>query len=377
MQGKKTRSGGYLSANRSMAAPLATETPNLIKIKGRGSAENPPNRFEPVQFVRDMDVYDPDEEPAPQTQVFKDATRSILATNNSPDVGFDTSINPYRGCEHGCIYCYARPGHEYFGLSVGLDFETKIFAKLEAPQLLRAEFMKKSWQPKTIAISGVTDCYQPIERKLRITRGLLEVFQEFRNPLCMITKNHLITRDVDILGDLAADNLVAVSVSVTSLRNEIQHLMEPRTSVPARRLAAIETLSKAGVPVNVMVGPVVPGLTDEELPAILKAAREAGAESAGYIMLRLPYQVKDLFVRWLERHFPDRKEKVLNRVREMRDGDLYNSKWGTRMRGDGVFADQIEALFDASCRKYGLNETRRQRLSREHFRRPGEQLSLL
>ena len=370
MNRNKSRAGGY-------GQPPMVESPNLITIKGRGAAENPPNRFEPVQFVRDMDVYDPDEEIAPQTMVFKDFTRSILATNNSPDVGFDVSINPYRGCEHGCIYCYARPGHEYFGLSVGLDFETKIFAKLDAPSLLRAEFLKKGWRPRTIAMSGVTDCYQPIERKLRITRGLLEVFAEFRNPVCMITKNHLITRDVDILGDLAADNLCAISVSVTSLRNEIQNVMEPRTSVPARRLAAIETLSKAGVPVNVMVGPVVPGLTDEELPGILKAAREAGAISAGYIMLRLPFQVKDLFVRWLERHFPDRKEKVLNRVREMREGELYNSKWGTRMRGDGIFADQIEALFDASCRKYGLNEDRRKRLSTEHFRRPGEQLTLL
>ena len=359
--------------------PVSEESRQLVAIKGRGAVENPPNRFEPVQFVPDLDVYDPDEEPAPQTVVYKDATKTILAHNNSPDVGFSTSINPYRGCEHGCIYCYARPGHEYFGLSAGLDFETRIFAKLDAAKLLRAELMKPSWKPQVVAMSGVTDCYQPIERKLRITRSLLEVFQEFRNPCGIITKNHLVTRDVDILADLARDDLVSVSISVTSLRNEIQSVMEPRTSVPARRLAAIETLSKAGVPVNVMVAPIVPGLTDEEMPAILKAAREAGAISAGYVMLRLPWAVKELFERWAERHFPDRKDKMLNRVREMRDGQLYNSKWGTRMRGDGVFADQIEALFDAQCRKLKLNEQRRSR-STEHFRRPyerGGQLSLL
>ena len=286
------------------------------------------------------------------------------------------SINPYRGCEHGCIYCYARPGHEYFGLSAGLDFETKIFVKLDAAKLLRDEFMKKSWQPRTIAISGVTDCYQPAERKFKITRSLLEVFAEFRNPVGLITKNHLITRDLDILSDLARDNLVGISVSVTSLRNEIQRVMEPRTSIPAKRLAAIEALARAGVPVNVMVAPVVPGLTDEELPAILKAAADVGARSAGYIMLRLPYAVKDLFETWLARHFPDRKDKVLNRIRGLRGGQLYQSKFGERMRGEGIFADQIELLFEATVRKLGLNQPRA-KLSTEHFRRPGEQLKLL
>ena len=350
-------------------------TETFVQIRGRGAAENPPNRFEPIEYVPDMDAYDPDE-PPPRTQLFRDATRQILARNNSPDVGFNVSINPYRGCEHGCIYCYARPGHEYFGLSAGLDFETKIFVKLEAPALLRAELMKKSWKPEVIMISGVTDCYQPIERKLKITRGLLEVLAEFRNPVALITKNHLITRDVDLLSDLARNNLARVSVSVTSLRNDIQHVMEPRTSIPARRLAAIETLAKAGVPVNAMVAPIVPGLTDEETPAILRAIADAGALSAGYVMLRLPFGVKDLFVSWLERHFPDRKEKVLNRIRSMRDGQLYQSKWGMRQRGDGIFADQVEALFDLTCRKLGLNQDRTE-LSTEHFRRPGDQLALL
>ena len=353
------------------------EVPNLITIKGRGAAENPPNRFEPIEYVPDMDAYDPDEEPPPRTMLFRDTTRKIIARNNSPDVGFEFSINPYRGCEHGCIYCYARPTHEYFGLSAGLDFETKIFAKLDAAKLLRKELMAQSWKGDLIAISGVTDCYQPIERKLEITRSCLKVLLEFRNPTALITKNHLITRDIDILSEMAAYDGVSVSVSITSLRNEIQRVMEPRTSVPAKRLAAVEALAKAGVRVNVMVAPVVPGLTDHEIPAILKAAKDAGAHGAGYITLRLPYAVKELFERWLERHFPDRKDKVLNRVRELRDGKLYDPTFGVRMRGEGVFADQIEALFDTTARKVGLNERVRRR-NTGTFRRPakGGQLAL-
>ena len=345
------------------------ETPNLITIKGRGAAENPANRFEPIEYVPDLDVYDPDEEPAPRTLVFRDTTKHIIARNNSPDVGFEFSINPYRGCEHGCIYCYARPTHEYFGLSAGLDFETKIFAKPDAAVLLRKELSAPKWRGDLIAISGVTDCYQPLERKLQITRSCLEVLLEFRNPTALITKNHLITRDVAVLREMAAYDGVGVSVSVTSLRNEVQSVMEPRTSVPARRLAAIETLSRAGVPVNVMVAPVVPGLTDHEIPAILQAARDAGARSAGYITLRLPFAVKELFERWAERHFPDRKDKILNRVRELRGGKLYDPTFGVRMRGEGVFADQIEALFDAACRKLGLNESRF-RISGAAFHKP-------
>ncbi len=345
------------------------EAPNLITIKGRGAAENPANRFEPIEYVPDLDVYDPDEEPAPRTLVFRDTTKHIIARNNSPDVGFEFSINPYRGCEHGCIYCYARPTHEYFGLSAGLDFETKIFAKPDAAVLLRKELSAPKWRGDLIAISGVTDCYQPLERKLQITRSCLEVLLEFRNPTALITKNHLITRDVAVLREMAAYDGVGVSVSVTSLRNEVQSVMEPRTSVPARRLAAIETLSRAGVPVNVMVAPVVPGLTDHEIPAILQAARDAGARSAGYITLRLPFAVKELFERWAERHFPDRKDKILNRVRELRGGKLYDPTFGVRMRGEGVFADQIEALFDAACRKLGLNESRF-RISGAAFHKP-------
>ena len=354
----------------------------LPVLHGRGTSVNPANRFEPIEVVPDGDALDAElaehgEIASPRTRYLRDTTKTILAHNDSPDIGFDYSINPYRGCEHGCVYCYARPGHEYFGLSAGLDFESVIFVKPDAAALLRSALLKKSWQPQVIAISGVTDCYQPVERKLRITRGVLEVLRDFRNPVTLITKNHLITRDLDILGELATWNGVAVSISITTLRNDLQRVMEPRTSTPARRLQAVQALARAGVPVNVMVAPVVPGLTDEELPAILRAAADAGARSAGYITLRLPFAVKELFERWLEDHFPERKEKVLNRVRGMRDGKLYQSKWGTRMRGEGVFADQLELLFDATCRKLGLNGERRPPLDTGHFRRPGEQLALL
>src|SRR5687767_599389 len=224
------------------------EAPNLITIKGRGAAENPANRFEPIEYVPDMDAYDPDE-PPPPTMVFRDTTKHIIARNDSPDVGFEFSINPYRGCEHGCIYCFARPTHEYFGLSAGLDFETKIFVKEDAPELLRQALASPRWEPEVIAMSGVTDCYQPVERKLRITRRCLEVLAEFRNPVAIITKNHLVTRDVDVLGEMAAWNGAAVNVSITSLDEKLQRVMEPRTSTPKRRLAAVETLAKAGVPV--------------------------------------------------------------------------------------------------------------------------------
>ena len=348
--------------------PLATLT-----YRGRGAAHNPANRFEPIEVVPDGDALDAllaeDEDISPRTMFLRDTTRTVIARNNSPDIGFQASINPYRGCEHGCIYCYARPTHEYFGLSVGLDFETKIFVKQDAPELLRAELMKKSWQPQVIAISGVTDPYQPAERRFRITRRVLEVLLEFRNPVGIITKNHLITRDVDLLAELAALQLVSVSLSVTSLRNDIQRVMEPRTATPARRLAAIETLAKAGVPVNVMVAPIVPGLTDEEVPAILQAVSDAGATSAGYVMLRLPYAVKELFERWLETHFPDRRDKVLNRVRSMRNGKLYDAQWGVRGRGEGIFADQIGAIFYAGCRRAGLNG-RGWQMRTDLFRRP-------
>ena len=341
--------------------------------KGRGASWNPQNRFERLAYVPDEDAQ-PDET-APQTVYLRDPTRTIIARNDSPDVGFETSVNPYRGCEHGCIYCFARPSHEYLGFSAGLDFETKILVKEDAPDLLREELMKKSWTPQTIMISGVTDPYQPIERKLEITRRCLQVLAEFRNPVGIITKNHLVARDVDILAELAQYNAVSVHVSITTLDASVARIMEPRTSSPQLRLEAIETLSKAGVPAGVMVAPVVPAITDFEMPAILRAARDAGAKSAGFVMLRLPWAVAPLFEKWLEEHFPDRKEKVLNRVRDMRGGKLYDAQWGVRGRGTGVFADQIESVFDIACRKLGLNEKTRG-LSAESFRRPTPQASL-
>ena len=348
-------------------------TPDPTPLKGRGASWNPQNRFEKLEYVRDEEA--PPEEGSPQTIYLRDPTRTIIATNDSPDIGFDASINPYRGCEHGCIYCYARPTHEYLGFSAGLEFETRILVKEDAPQLLREELNSKRWEPKVIAISGVTDPYQPAERKFRVTRGCLEVLAEFRNPTAMITKNHLITRDADLLAELAQYNAGKAYVSVTTLDPKVHHVMEPRTSTPALRLNAIETLAKAGVPVGVMVAPVVPGITDHEMPKILEAARNAGARWAGFVVLRLPWAVAPLFEKWLEEHFPDRKEKVLNRVRDLRGGKLYNAEWGKRGRGEGIFAEQIQAIFDVSCRRLGLNEDPYE-LSTAAFRRRGAQASL-
>jgi DNA repair photolyase len=347
----------------------------LYSIRGRGAAYNPPNRFEPVEFVPDGDTLDADlaedELPLPRTQFLRDSTRTILARNDSPDVGFEVSINPYRGCEHGCIYCFARPFHEYVGFSAGVDFETKILVKEDAPELLRNELMKKSYTPETIVMSGVTDCYQPIERKLRITRRCLEVLAEFRNPVGIITKNHLVTRDIDVLSELAAHRAVSVNLSITTLDEKLQRIMEPRTSVPKRRLLAVEKLAQAGIPVGIMVAPIIPAITDEEMGDILQAARDAGAQWAGYVLLRLPHAVAPLFEDWLTHHFPDRKEKVLNRVRSMRKGRLYDSTWGERGRGTGEMADQIAALFRAAKKKAGFTEDiDKWALSTAAFRRP-------
>ena len=342
-------------------------------MKGRGASWNPQNRFEKLEYVID-DEAERDEN-KPKTIYLRDPSRSIIATNDSPDVGFEASINPYRGCEHGCIYCYARPTHEYLGFSAGLDFETKIMVKEDAPALLREELNKKTWEPKTIAISGVTDPYQPIERKLGITRGCIAVLAEFRNPVGIITKNHLVTRDADLLAEMSEWNGTRVFVSVTSLDPNVHRTMEPRTSTPEMRLDAIRTLTAVGIPVGVMVAPVVPGLTDHEMPAILKAARDAGAQWAGFVVLRLPWAVAPLFEKWLEENFPDRKDKVLNRVRDLRGGKLYDAQWGIRGRGEGIFAEQIEALFDVACRKLGLNE-KDYDLSIDRFRRVTAQTSL-
>src|SRR5437867_2106427 len=264
----------------------------------RGAADNPPNRFEKIALERDPDWCDPDE-PAPPTQFFKDHSDSVINYNDSPDVGFEASLNPYRGCEHGCIYCYARPFHEYLGLSAGLDVETRIMVKEDAPELLRRELSSHSWEPQVVSISGVTDCYQPAERRFQITRRCLEVLAEFRNPAGIITKNFLVTRDIDILADLARDRAAVVFLSITTLDHDLASRMEPRASSPARRLEAIEKISAAGIPCGVMVAPLIPGLTDHEMPAILSAAAKAGAITCGYVLLRLPFAVKNLFEEWL------------------------------------------------------------------------------
>lgn len=341
-------------------------------IKGRGALENPAGRFEPLQVEADLEGLVPVEgedgfpPPKLRTQVYRDKSRSIISTNDSPDIGMDATLNPYRGCEHGCIYCFARPTHEYLGLSAGLDFETKIFAKPDAPKLLEEKLKSRSWKPAVIFMSGVTDPYQPLERKMKITRGCLEVLEDFRNPVSFITKNHLVTRDIDILSRMAALNIVSVNMSVTTLDRDLARRMEPRASTPSMRIKAIEQLSKAGIPVNVMIGPVVPGLTEHEIPAILQAAAESGATSAGYTMLRLPYGVKDLFQAWLHEHFPDRAEKVLNRIRSIRDGKLNDAEFGSRMKGEGFYATQVSQIFDIAKRRYGL--TGRAALTTEHFR---------
>ncbi len=349
--------------------------PPPLKTRGRGAMENPAGRFERLDYEADGDALDaPVEEEFEcgsqrKTEIYRDATRSIVSTNDSPDVGMDTSLNPYRGCEHGCIYCFARPTHEYLGMSVGLDFETKIFAKPDAPLLLEQKLSSRGWEPRAVFMSGATDPYQPIERRLGITRQCLEVFARFRNPVGIITKNHLVTRDADLLGDLARDNAGMVNMSVTSLERSLARNMEPRASTPPMRLKAIETLAKAGVPVNVMIGPVLPGLTEHEIPAILQSAADAGARSAGFTMLRLPYGVKDIFQTWLREHYPDRADKVLNRVRDVRGGKLNDSTFGDRMRGNGFYAEQIAQIFYASRKKSGL--TNPIILSADAFRVPG------
>jgi DNA repair photolyase len=346
----------------------------MSEVRGRGASSNPKNRFEKLEYVSE-EPEEP-EEPRDRGTVFlRDPTRTIIARNDSPDVGFETSINPYRGCEHGCSYCFARPTHEYLGFSAGLDFETRILVKEDAPELLREELMSPKWKPQTIAISGVTDPYQPIERKLQITRRILGVLAEFRNPVGIITKNHLVTRDIDHLGELASFEAASVAVSITTLDATLQRTMEPRASTPELRLRAIEELTKAGIPTTVMVAPVIPAITDHEIPQILTAAANAGATSAGFVVLRLPWAVAPLFEQWLEERFPDRKEKVLNRVRDLRGGKLYDPQWSLRQRGSGAFADQIEAMFDVTCRRLHLNE-KHYGLSAAAFRRPTAQGSL-
>jgi DNA repair photolyase len=334
--------------------------PDQPTAKGRGSQLNPPNRFGGPTYEADFEHLEHDEEYLESlhqrpTEYIPDHSRSIVTQNDSPDVGFRYSINPYRGCSHGCSYCYARPYHEYLGYNAGLDFETKILIKEAAPQLFREFLARDTWQPEPIGMSGVTDCYQPAERHFQLTRGCLEVAAEARQPMSIVTKNALILRDLDLLRSMAAENLVHVYLSITTLDSELVGCMEPRTSRPAARLRAVRELSANGVPVGVLVAPVIPGLNDSEIPAILEAAHAAGARKAGYILLRLPLTVAPVFREWLERAQPSRLQRIEGRIRDARGGRLNDTKFGTRMTGTGVMAEQIRQMFRLFAKKYGLD----------------------
>ncbi len=335
----------------------------------RGAASNPPNRFEELHLEPDEDWHDPDERPL-RTRFYRDTSKTIINYNDSPDIPFEASINPYRGCEHGCIYCYARPFHEYLDFSSGLDFESRIMVKEDAHNLLRKELSSPKWKPKVLAMSGVTDCYQPVERRLKLTRRCLEVLAECRNPVGIVTKNQLLTRDLDLLSELARHRAVAVFISLTTLDDALRRVLEPRTSPPAMRLKAIESLAQAGIPTGVMIAPIIPGLTDHEMPKLLEAAANAGAQTAGSVVLRLPHAVAPMFEDWLARHYPDRRDKVLNRMKSLRGGKLYDASFGSRMTGEGPEAGRIARLFEVARRRAGLAGDM-EPLSIAAFRRPG------
>jgi DNA repair photolyase len=341
------------------------------KVRGRGIDFNPPNRFESIHMVEDPGMDEHVENRKVPTELYRDDTQSIISYNDSSDVGFNASVNPYRGCEHGCVYCYARPTHEYLGFSSGLDFETKILIKERAPELLRAELSNRKWKPQLLVMSSVTDAYQPLEKRFRLTRGCLEVLAEFKNPVGIITKNQLVTRDIDILKNLAINKQSMVLLSITTLDWDLQKSMEPRTSSPEMRFDTIQKLRETGIPVGVMIGPVIPGLTDHEIPGILERAADSGASFASYILLRLPHAVSELFQHWLKRFSPEKQQKILNRIRELREGKLNSSEFGTRMKGEGLQAQQMSNLFKVSCKKYGL-KTRPPELSLKHFHNPDD-----
>lgn len=337
-----------------------------------GSNLNPPNRFESTYSEPDLEQLEWDDEYLSQSrriEYIDDNSKSIVTENDSPDLNFRFSVNPYRGCAHGCSYCYARPFHEYLGYNAGLDFETKIMVKRDAPRLFRDFLSRSDWEPELIAFSGITDCYQPAEREFKLTRQCLEVASEANQPIGIVTKNALVVRDLELLNSMARRLLVHVSLSITTLDPQLAREMEPRTSIPAARLRAIRELSAAGVPVKVMVSPIIAGLNDHEVPEILKAAKEAGAMSASYILLRLPLTVKPVFEEWLERTQPARKERVLSRIRQTRDGKLNNSEFGSRQRGTGEIAEQIGSLFNVFCGKLELDR-RLPALDYEQFKPP-------
>lgn len=356
-----------------------------LSHRGRGTIENPPNRFEATSIVPDAGAWeeiartDPDFAPRRiPTTYLRDESRSLISRNDSPDIGFSHSLNPYRGCEHGCAYCYARPYHEYLGYNAGLDFESRIMVKDKAPELLEAELGRKSWRPVPLACSGVTDAYQPLERELRITRRCLAVLADFRNPVGIITKNALVTRDLDLLGELASHGAAQVVLSLTTLDPVLSSTLEPRASRPAARLEAMRLLSGAGLPVGVSVAPIIPGLNDHEIPALMQAAADHGASFASATLLRLPHAVKDIFSAWLDRFAPGKKDLILNRIREVRGGALNDPAFGRRMSGTGPLAEQIAQLVAISKRRAGFSDREKNfshvRLSTKAFRRtlPGQ-----
>jgi DNA repair photolyase len=340
-------------------------------LKGRGSLSNPPGRFERTGVEAFDDGWE--QEQAPEsiaTSVSPDRAKGVLTTNDSPDVGFEQSINPYRGCEHGCIYCYARPSHAYMGLSAGIDFETRLFYKENAGAVLEQELAKPGYVCRPIMLGANTDPYQPVERERRVTRSVLEVLARTRHPVSVISKSALVVRDIDLLSDLAKDGLASVAISITTLSNETKRTLEPRAAAPAARLRALRELSAAGIPCSVMVAPVIPAVTDHEMEAILEAAAEAGASSAGYVLLRLPYEVKDLFREWLTRHFPDRAAHVMSLIHDMRAGRDNDPRFGTRMKGTGPIAELLRNRFKVACRRFGLNSSRRDSPQPTHLFRP-------
>lgn len=348
--------------------------------RGRGARSNHSGRFETERRTAFDDGWETlGELDALRTDIYEEPARSIITQNKSPDISFDQSINPYRGCEHGCIYCYARPTHCYLGHSAGLDFETKLYAKTNAAELLERELARKNYVPKVIALGTNTDPYQPIERQYGITRSILEVLERTDHPVGIVTKSALVVRDLDILSRMASRGLAKVALSVTTLDRRIARAMEPRASTPSKRLEAVRTLSEAGLPVSVMVAPIVPGLTDSEIERILEAARDAGATEAGYVLLRLPLELKDVFREWLASTFPERANRVINLMRSMHGGQDYRAEFSLRQRGSGPYADQIALRFRLAMKRLGLN-TRRQSLRADLFRTPiakGGQMSLL
>jgi DNA repair photolyase len=349
-------------------------------LKGRGAASTPPGRFETLTSAAEPDGWYQDEAPdSVATTVTAEAARSIISRNDSPDLPFDQSINPYRGCEHGCIYCYARPSHAYLGLSPGLDFETRLFYKPDAAALLERELSARSYQCKTILLGANTDPYQPIERQLRVTRAILEVLTQARHPVAITTKGVLVSRDIDLLRELARHDLVRVNISIPTLSDDTKRILEPRAASPAARLRIMRALADAGIPVGVMVAPIVPVITEHEIEAVLEASRDAGASWASYTLLRLPYEVKDLFREWLGVHFPERAEHVMSVVRALRGGRDNDPEFGSRMHGKGAFAELLRQRFALACRKLGLSRARELDLRTDLFVAPierGGQLGL-